>query len=253
MTRISRDLIRHLEWVPGKTAVKPASQPPLSAHSSLSIDDLADRYVISSVAYRDGLYEVSLSKELLDSGTMRTQDDWVAHLASSEWRLPSGPLAIALYTTLYTARKGPHTKTIAAIQRKLRKDHKEYWMSTGTRIKYSPNGLDTIIHEYGTPDANDLSAEVVGPDDWVTPESGFEGVITALLGTCNIPLLEDVSAWASGKKPYLWRVNNAPSFEDERALVLGVSNGGRFNIDANYNVNINRPARGVAVRKIFTP
>ena len=252
MIRIPRDLIRHLEWTPGGEQ-PPAHTPPQTmpspvVPSSLSIENLTDRYVISPIVYRDGLYQVSLSKKLLDNGAERVQEDWVSYLAPTEWRLASGPLAMALYTSLYMERQGTHKATISKIQRMLRKDHRDEWMMTGTRIKYMPKGLDEVIHEYGTPEAYSVNLKMVGPDEWVTPTSGFEDSIEALLGTRDLALVQQVSSWASGKKPYLWRVNERPKKLDERALVLGVDDSGWFDINANSNGG--RPARGVAVQKI---
>ena len=253
MHRIPRDLVRHLEWAPGSAqppAIVPPSAPVLSPGAFNVYKHHDDRYIISPVLYRGELYQVSLGADLLDGGKKHTQDQWVDALQGTEWRLPSAPLMLGLLSTLYSVRDGTDASLVAEVQEKLKKDFKDLWMMTGTRIKYATNGLDTVLHEYRSPEEYSLEAPILGPDGWVTPSCEYGPSIDALLETTDLAALESVSEWASGKKPYLWRVNNTPSSEVQRALVLGVVSSDGFFIDANYSIDGSRPARGVAVQKI---
>ena len=97
-------------------------------------------------------------------------------------------------------------------------------MMTSTRVKYAASGLDSVIHNYKQVDT--IKACIHGAQNWVTPQSGFEDSIEALLGTRDLTQLEKVFLWASGKKPYLWRLEKHPAKDELRALVFGVN--GRF-------------------------
>lgn len=55
--------------------------------------------------------------------------------------------------------------------------------------------------------------------------------------------VEEAYEWVNEKKPYLWRLNSRPAQTYERAVVLGVGNGG-FGIGDGSSL---RPARGVVV------
>jgi hypothetical protein len=221
---------------------------------SFTIESLPDRYVMGPIKYHDGLYRVAWSKTLLDGGARKTQGGWVKFLQSGEWQLGSGPLQIALLSTLYNERDGKYKSLVEEIKNTVKDDYDARSSSnramTGTRIIYSPTGLDKVIHEYGTLDEYTVDARIVSTNGWLTPGCGFEESVAALVGTKDLAHLNKVTQWLHEKNAYLWRVNNAPSSEDERALVLGVDGGVRFNINANSNIIINRPARGVAMRKI---
>ncbi|MFH1669144.1 MAG: hypothetical protein ABIA62_04410, partial [Candidatus Woesearchaeota archaeon] len=77
----------------------------------------------------------------------------------------------------------------------------------------------------------------------------------AILGTDDLALVEESYEWIGkeGKKPYLWRFNQTPDNDAERAVVLGVNDCNNwFNIDAYGNIYDSRPVRGVVTqRKIF--
>ena len=214
-----------------------------------AIQSLDDRYVISPVQYHGKLHQVSLSKNLLDGGKSHSQDKWCNILQNTEWQLPSGPQMIGLMTALYNEREGTQKTLISEIQKKLKKDFKECWMMTGTRIKYKSNGPDEVIHNYHSLEEYSVDAVIVGLDNWVTPASGFEESIEGLLGIRDLAQLEKVSEWVSSKKPYLWRVNSKPKVDDVRALALGVY--GNYSFDADGSINYDRPARGVASQNFF--
>ena len=212
---------------------------------SFSVQERVDRYVVGPFSYQNGLYRISLSKELLDLHRWHTQDEWVDFLKNSEWQLPSGPLLMGLMTKLYEEREGKYTNIIKKIQKKLRQDFKDKWMVTSTRINHHTDRLDEVIHDYRR-DEQIIEGDVFGPHDWVTPASGFEGPMERLFGTRNLALLEDVSQWCSGKKPYLWRYRF--KVNDAGALVLGGYNDS-FDVYA-IAIDIDGPARGVSVQKI---
>ena len=234
---------------PGATAPTTAGSP-LVLPGQFKIEEQSDRYLLSPISYNNGVYQVGLSKKLLDNESTHTQEEWTNLLQNTEWRLPSGPLMLGIMTALYNERTGAHADAIKKIQKLLRKDFKDNWMTTGTRIKYNASGIDEVIHEYNTPDEYTVEADIVGPQDWVTPTSGFEDSIDTLVGMRDLALLEKVSQWGSVKKPYLWRYTN--KVDDVWALVLGVYDDDGFIINASgVGINYDRPARGVAAREKF--
>lgn len=256
MTRIiPRDLIRHMEWTPGTTSPPPpnlslgAVVRPAGFHAEV----LEDRYVFGPVLHRGELYRVSLSKAHLDGGSRKTQDQWLEYLKDSEWRLGSGPLQIDYLSLLRREADGEYKDIIAEMHDTIKVDYDSrsplVRAVTGSRVFYSPTGLDKVVHNYGTPDAYPSEARIVGPDGWLRPETGFEDSLDALLGTRDIVALNQLTQWLQGLNAYMYRVNNTPGSEIQRALVLGGS--GRFNIGASSNIGSSGPARGVATQKII--
>ena len=243
----------------GKYAPKPSSDTskqegdPLKiipTSDGFTVSEEADRLVVAPIEYRRELYRVSWSKYLLDNGQSHTQDQWRTLLHGGEWSLPDGALYYATLSALYQNRQGSHKEGIKKIQRSFRKDFRNDWMMTSTHITYAARGLDTIVHEYKQPGNYTVKARVNGPNEWVTPQSGFEESIDALLGTRNLAQLEKIFQWVSSKKPHLWRLINPPTKNEQRALVLGVNDYGRFIINANDSITNGRPARGVVAQKI---
>ena len=76
----------------------------------------------------------------------------------------------------------------------------------------------------------------------------------AWLGVTDIPEFKAAVKWLTGKDvTYVWRSQKDKKNVFERALVLGVDGNDRFYISAVSGISYIRPARGVAVRKIFSP
>src|SRR5436305_1779678 len=87
----------------------------------LSIESLADQYVVSPVPYIRNVYRVRVGKKKLDYGFRKTYDEWVEylegrHIAGQQWRLPSVPLISNLLTTLYEGRNGNQKALVEEIK-----------------------------------------------------------------------------------------------------------------------------------------
>jgi len=225
-----------------------------SIPTSFSVQEATDRFTFGPISYRGDLYQVSWGKTRLDNGATHTQDEWVAQLQGSEWMLAGGSLQFAMLHALYQEREGAQRDLVNTILEMVRPDYDARnggnRTVTGTRILYTPSG-DRVIHEYGSPQAYEIAAPVVGPDGWIDPGCGFDNTLETLVGTGDVPLLNEVTRWVHPVRPYLWRVNSTPSNEVQRALVLGVSVNVRFAIGADGSINNDRPARGVAAREKF--
>lgn len=211
--------------------------------TGFSIEELEDRFVLNGVHYRNGIYTIEWSKQLLDNGEAHTQDEWLKTLKGGEWSLADAPLNQATMTALYEHKDDPNkdlAKLVRAIQKMLKKDFEDNWMITGSRVVYRPEGNDKVIHNYATSEEYAVEANIVGPDGF---NKDAEDALEALLDTKDIKKVKQVIKWTSGKKPYLCRLNTKPEQDVERVVVLGVGSIGRFIIVADFNIG--RPARGV--------
>lgn len=208
--------------------VVPVSSPVPS--SGFSIESIMDRYRVHGISYNGKISTVDISKALLDNGASHVQSDWVEITKQEEWKLPSGPLYFAVLAALYDNKNADN---VGEVKEMLAKDFKNYFMMTSTRVRYSNNDLDTVVHDfrYATERAEEMN--IVGSDGYVSGTSGFGVEMRALVGIDDCQKIEQVGRWITGKKPYLYRLNSKPKEDVERALVLGVYNGVRFIIYAD--------------------
>jgi hypothetical protein len=232
------------------TATPPAAPvvpPAIVPAGHFQIESLADRYRIHDVPYQSGLYVVDWSKELLENGAVKTQQDWITATQSTEWKIPSLSLYHATLGSLYRHKDHAITeqkKLVKEMQELFKKDFDgSYYMSTSTRIKYAASGLDQVTHDFGSPSAREHSLALVGSHAYVNSASGLEAQMEVLLGSRDLGEIENVYEWVSGRKPFLWRLAQAPAQDEERAAVLGCSGNG-FDIYC-YSVGNSRPSRGV--------
>ncbi len=223
-----------------------------TVQEGLLIDDLPDRWVAHGVMYRNDVVDVHVSKVLLDGGSSRSQDGWVQfYQANGFWRPGCGQLQFALHDALLRnkdcieQRQKVFFDGLVAVLRDDFDSNKPYKMSI-TRVGYVATGLDEVIHNYGYLDTFSVRKRIVGPDGCLG--AGCEDVVEGLFGTRDMNQVNKVYTWLTGKKARLYRLNSTPTQRTERVLVLGCIDD-NFNIYANGNVNVSRPARGlVAVR-----
>ncbi|MBI4017051.1 MAG: hypothetical protein HY363_05155 [Candidatus Aenigmarchaeota archaeon] len=219
----------------------PKKEEDSSATREFSIDDgLGDRFVIKNIPFKDAFYTLQWSEELIDGGQSRTQDEWKDFLQQSEWKLPDAPLYHATLAALYAHKDGLQSELVEKVRNTFSKHFKERWLVTGSWVVYEPQGNDTVKHALL---GAEKQAMVVGPDGWVNARCGFEDSMNALLCTCELAEVEKVYEWVSGKKPYLWRINNKKNVNAERAVVLGVYLD-RFVIDAYVIISAVGPLSG---------
>ncbi|MFH1669143.1 MAG: hypothetical protein ABIA62_04405 [Candidatus Woesearchaeota archaeon] len=229
------------------------------------IEELDDRYRFHNLEYHGGVYTVDWSKDLLDNGVSHKQEDWIGIVADGEFKLPSASLYHATIKALYENQDHPvdeQQDLVQTVREVFQKDFKGRWMMTSTRVKYASKNKgwfkkqqpDIVTHDWKTKNARTVNGSYVGPDGYVNETSDFEDVINAILGTDDLTLVEEAYEWIGkeGKKPYLWRVNQTPKKDVERAVVLGVYvNSNRFGIYANDVIYYYGPVRGVVTQKIF--
>ena len=283
MTRIPRDLIKHLEWTPesGAPPVHASPAAPLPVVSGGIVHD-TDGYVFEQLAIAPGLYhDVVFKNSLLSKGAEKTQTDhWAAvQKSKSGVVLPNGQVLYAMMHRAYASRDDASLAgVIDPFRAWLKADWETKYKHSGTRIDYVSGSLEATIQHLQfdgsvipvsvaipefTRATNDWSYLVLAPEQ---PESA--------LGTCEAlpenarPFLEGLLGEhyedAAAVFQYLSSRHNGnlrevrvwtPTMTNRdtaRALVLGLNNV-RFYINANSNIGINGPARGVAVRAKNSP
>ena len=87
---------------------------------------------------------------------------------------------------------------------------------TVNRIKYTPSGKDTIIHNYGLKDQYEIQENIVGREIELVKDTSNPKVYQAILSSDNRAEIQNIYKWITGKSTYLWRVNQKPENIDER-------------------------------------
>ena len=194
-------------------------------------------FVMKGIHYQGGYQDIEWRKDLLKK--VRTQDEWFEFFHGSEYKLPDAPLYHATLAHLYRCKDGPKSNLVKRIRAMFAKKFRNNYLMTGTRVVYDPLGKDIVKHNLS---GVTKQATIVGANDTIHSQSGFDDSIEALLGTRDLTEVEQVYKWISGNKPYLYRQNTQPQKITEKAVVLGVDNYGRFSIIASSNINNRWPA-----------
>jgi hypothetical protein len=120
------------------------------------------------------------------------------------------------------------------------------WLNTQTRISYSPDGQDTITHDYGRANHSINRTNFVGKDG--SPENVLS-LESSLALTGRKP--EEVNAimgYLNGTSNYVWRLNSKPINVDERVVGLYANSDG-FGLGCNGNPQDARASFGVRLRE----
>lgn len=218
------------------------------------IESLPDRFRLRNVFYNHWFYTIDQSKELLDGGSIRTQDQWNEWLKSEQnkekWHLASGLVYHASLAALHYNQDHPDKKQKKLIKQSREmhaKDFQDNRMMTSTRIIYIQQGEDKIIHDYSSPQQQKISLHFAGPLLKINKESGLENDIIALFGTADLEEMEKVYENLLGRKPELWKINKKLSKEIQLPLVLDAVRSLYFNVSADRSLYDNGSGRGWSV------
>lgn len=219
------------------------------ASPDFHLEKLADSYLIQ--VPNAGAFE--LSSKLLENGERKTQDQWAEYtrqsVANGGFGVASAPTYTMLFKALYDARpdqKNTVNQHYAGLVNEVRSFLKDvfaqHWVETLTRVTYQSSD-DLIAHNIGQPTMTHQNKNVKGTSgDFV--KQALDEHCQALFQQ-DAKTMSDVYQWISDKSVKLWRLNNPPQQPDSRAVVLGVSDYGYFNLGAKGNLNDDRPALGV--------
>ena len=228
---------------------KPRQEPPQVIDTSIQSQD--QFWTIAGVNYRNGIYQVDLSKSLLE-GT-KTQDQWAEYSRqariNNQFYVGDSPLHHALFRTLYNNREGPKKQEIEEIRAFLQDKMRKHLPATLTRVRYKPQGEDEILHSYKQDDQYSVSANMVGKDGKVT---GIEkAALKAVLDDDNRDEIDAVYRWINNTDVFLWRLNQKPESLDERVVVFDAVSVG-VDLYCGRVPLVSSSAFGVRVAKIST-
>ena len=193
--------------------------PPKEGSPEFSLTDQADSWLINGISYRNGIYQVELSKALSQAGT---QDQHAERrkesLTSNDFYTPDYPLFHGIINILYQNRESSFKDQIEATKTSLASLINEKWLMTLTRLAYAPNGSASITHNYHQPDSYPSTVNnFEGPDGDITTQPNTQELLNSLLSIPQSPQeISQIYTWFRGKPSYLWRVNSKPKKLSER-------------------------------------
>ena len=136
-----KEFLKAIEKIPippdDAPAVKPAV-PATPAPAASPVIDLDGRLIDLTPA---------------DNSSEKTQGDWIAYFNGQNKMMVSAP-------DIYLAGKSGNKRLLTS----LRKDFKERWIVTSTRIKYDQNLDARIIHNYGSNLVHPVEQQVIIPE-----------------------------------------------------------------------------------------
>ena len=154
----------------------------------------------------------------MDNGKKKTQDEWAEFAKIQKQNNGFYTADSPLYNTLFTALFNRRNEKIAEEIRKfLKEQFEKNWLTTLTRIKYMPKGLDKIIHNYNLPDQYIINETIIGLDGYLKDaETNAQPALNAVLGSKKTDEIDDAYKWITGKDTCIWRLNNKPKKIEER-------------------------------------
>ena len=230
---------------------KDNASDPKENNSGLNITEKDDKYILEGISYKDSLYHVEWFKDLLDNGKSHTQQDWITMQKNHEFgekTIPDAPLYNATMLGLYSAKSFGIAKKVKTMFNFFFND---YYLTTSSKIIYSPLCLDKIVHSIGTDSEYEVEVDIAGESMFVNGKSQCEEAVKAIFGTDDLDGIKKVYKWLSGYEPYLLRLKNKPSKIIELCVVLGICNGVRFSLYVNDYSSNRGPALGVVVENVF--
>ena len=254
--------------------------PPVSQVGTDGVvSRLSNGYLFTNISLAPGRNaDVELHGLITDTNKQvlkQSHTAWLAHQGAD--KLPSSRLLYQLQRTCYLNRQNPSLQTVVdECMTGLRENYQQFFLYTASDIAYS-GARGIINHHDGASTPQPVAIpEFTAEDEWWTSLELAPEQPPARLGTVHSlpanahPVLEqlfgqgyvDVGAvmqyaskpLADGNLPkvcFFTPTAKGRQQWPQRALVLGVYDDGRFGIGAVGGSS--RPARGVAVRKIFSP
>ena len=176
-----------------------------------------------------------VTRGLLFDGEALTQEEYVQRLQGTEEVLGTVPeyLSLCAFLARFKDHAVPEQKKLGKESKSWLRDlFQEYWLMTGTKAVFYPNGSGDVMQGVGRDDASTVSVPaLVGPHVLVNHMGNPNETIEAICGTGDTTLVQQSFKDISGKDSYLWRVNQNPPQQEERAVLLG-GNVSYFGVNA---------------------
>jgi hypothetical protein len=253
-----------------------------SGDTNGTIARASDGYQFTNVFLAPGyVADVTLHGLIADAQKQVLQKqhpDWLAYAASGNEKVASSRLMFQLQRTCYLNRKNSSLQTVVEeCVTGLRENYQQFFLYTSTGIAYQ-GAQGVVDHHDGvsTPQTIVIPEFTANGEWWTYLELAPEQPQAKLGNVLPIPAnarpalelllgpgYEQAGAimqyaskpLANGNLPKVWFCTPTAKGRQQvpqRALVLGVGSSDRFNINADDSIDLNRPARGVAVRKKYS-
>jgi len=227
------DIIKIVESMPDRVpetektnSRKPEEQKP---KSSIIIPN-EEFWTIENVSYNGKIQNYALSKKLLPSATQDIHAQNRINNSNNGFYCGDMPLNYAIFKAVYNSSE---SKEKQEIRQFIKKNMRERYLTTLTRIQYQSSGLDKIIHNYGIPNEQfEKSALIVGSDRELIQDDS--SALEALVLTKDVKEVKEVLNWINETPVYIWRLNNKPKQIDERiAWFYAISDGAGLGCSRN--------------------
>jgi len=222
-----------------------------TGRATFKLEERVGSYVVSGILHRGQTYTWEVkTDELLGEKEPKTLDEWIQHNEKAremnEFGVLSAPQYHSLFSALYEHRNDEqHKYAIEQLRCELNSKLIGMLICTMSKVNYVPQGLDTVTHNIGMTDEYTSQHYVAGGIDFLTMLQDGSVYSEAIVGDNYSSKVNEIYEWLSGKKAYVYRVNNKLEQVDERMVALGVYYYDWFSLDAICNLGHNRPALGV--------
>ena len=181
------------------------------------VKGIDDFWRIEGVSYRKGIYTVDLAKSLLDNGITKTQDQWINYSKEAKPKQGFYLADMPLYHSIFKALSQGTGKDREEAKAFVKEQMRAKYPMTLTRIRYSPQEEDEVIHNLGMDDEYIVKGKMVGPDEYIA-DSKDTRYLELILGAGNVPEINQVYQAINGTDAYIFRVNEKPKNIDERVV-----------------------------------
>ena len=215
---------------------KPSNNPPIT------ISQTIDYWEIDRVEYQNGIHQVKLSKALLDNGDKKTQDGWVEYRIKANEKGEFYTADMPLHHSIFTALSKSNSDESQEAREFIRKSMNSRKLTTLTRIIYTPQGQDKIIHNYKIPNEQyELNSNFVGKDGFIKDINPTQ-YLEELLGTKDIAEINKVyqsinKVYQSINQTdaYIYRLNSKPNFSMDERTALFDTNSDTYPTRIRFN------------------
>ena len=144
----------------------------------------------------------------MENGNAKTQSDWIEYSKEAIQRSDFYVGDMALQYAMFKALSMQSNPESLEARDFIKKQMREKWLTSTTRLKYNSKGKDEVVHNYGMPNELKLEVELVGPDRFV--EASDSSLLEVLLLDKDVKRVNDVFNFINGTNAYIWRLNSKP-------------------------------------------
>lgn len=180
----------------------------------------ATERVVSYISSSEGFWKIPTEKGIWQlSGKLipaMTQDESAEYRSENGFHALSVPEVFDIMGSMYDLRNsaGEIEGAMDFLNQVMRKNY----LSTQTRVIYTPNGKDRIIHGYGAESAVEKKVNLIGPNGLVADV--LSATASRALTGKTPKQVSELMGYINGVPAYVWRVNSKPKLDDERVVRL---------------------------------